>query len=265
MALPDQATFLIENTVFGRGVSLEANHHCNVGTTGVLCFPTYMLHNVQWKNTDATKKWVWFQWEKLQPHSANQNFGGVFTLSPPNAQLVMSGGALANSIFPPGFVSLVSSKFSYLLALPGEICVQSAQYGQYDGGILCKVPLRALKLFSQDLVPGSAPNLKVEIWFNEGGQIGSPNSSQIIGFHQTGSSSGPKQGYALPVIPSANHFYRLSLTSGDGDIPSSWIVEFSDVVVGNRFSIDYIHLSLNNRLCGVNGLVSSHHDRRFMW
>ena len=40
LALPDHATFLIENTLFGESVSLEAAHHCNVGTTGVLCFPT---------------------------------------------------------------------------------------------------------------------------------------------------------------------------------------------------------------------------------
>ena len=49
VALPDQATFLIENTIFGQGVQLEANHHCNVGSTGVLCSPTYILHNVEWK------------------------------------------------------------------------------------------------------------------------------------------------------------------------------------------------------------------------
>ena len=39
LALPDHATFLVENTLFGQGVSLEVNHHCNVGTTGILCFP----------------------------------------------------------------------------------------------------------------------------------------------------------------------------------------------------------------------------------
>jgi hypothetical protein len=39
MALPDQGTFIIEDTTFGDGVMLEANHHCNVGTTGVLCMP----------------------------------------------------------------------------------------------------------------------------------------------------------------------------------------------------------------------------------
>jgi hypothetical protein len=48
MALPDQATFIIENTSIGRGVSLEANHHCNVGTIGVLCFSQYILYDIYW-------------------------------------------------------------------------------------------------------------------------------------------------------------------------------------------------------------------------
>ena len=112
VALPDQATFLIENALFGQGVSLEANHHCNVGLTGVLCFPTYMLHNVQWKNMDKSKKWIEFQSLNHQSHNSNQNHGGVFTLSPPDAQRIMDGGEVEHSVFPPGFVSLVSSKFS---------------------------------------------------------------------------------------------------------------------------------------------------------
>ena len=111
LALPDQAMFLIENTSFGQDVSLEANHHFGVGLTGVLCFPTYMFHNVQWKTTDKSKKWMWFQWKNTQSHSANQNHGGIFTLSPPDAQHVMNEGDIENGIFPPGFVSLVSNKF----------------------------------------------------------------------------------------------------------------------------------------------------------
>ncbi len=90
MALPDQATFLIEDTVFGDQVSLEANHHCNEGTTGVLCFPQYLFHNVVWKRADMSNPWVRFQ------------YGGVFSLSPPNAQIIMDGGFLDDSFFPPG-------------------------------------------------------------------------------------------------------------------------------------------------------------------
>ena len=132
----------------------------------------------------------------------------------------------------------------------------------FPNGILCRVPLRSLKVYSQGLSARSAPNLTVEIWYNKGGnQVGDPDSSQSILFHQIG----VKQGCSLPVIPSADHSYRLSLASGNGDIPSSWVVEFSDFVIGNRFSIEYINLSLNGQPCGQNGLVSSHHDRRFMW
>ena len=44
------------------------------------------------------------------------------------------------------------------------------------------------------------------------------------------------------------------------------IVEFSDTILGNRFgSIKYTNLSINGKLCGVEGLVSSHHNRKFMW
>ena len=262
LALPDQVTFLIENTVFGQGTSLEAAHHCNVGTTGVLCFPTYMLHNVKWLNTDQYNggmKWAWFQWQKLQSHDANQNDGGVFTLAPQDAQQAING-ELEHSIFPPGYVSLVSSRFTYLLSLPGQPCMLSTEYGDlYDGGILCKVPLRGLKIYTRGLFPNSAPNLVVEIWYNRP-QSGDPDSSQIIGFHQTG-SSGPKQGYSLPVIPSAEHSYRLSVAVDSNDM----VVEFSDLIVGNRFGIEYINLSLNGESCGNNGLVSSHHDRRFIW
>jgi hypothetical protein len=55
------------------------------------------------------------------------------------------------------------------------------------------------------------------------------------------------------------------ITTGNGDIPSSWIVEFSDFIVGNRFSIEYTNLSVKGQRCRQNGLVSCHHDRRFMW
>jgi len=266
MALPDQATFLIEDTTFGEGVSLEANHHCNAGTTGVLCFPTYMLHNVQFKNSQDNK-WVWFQWQQLQSHNANQNYGGIFTLSPPDAKAVMDGGVLENSIFPPGFVSLVSDKYSFLLNLPGNPCTLStAMHGfRYDGGILCTVPLRSLKIYTKDMVSGSAPGLRVQIWYDRN-QVGNPDSSHIVPFHQIGGDfKSRKQGYSLPVVPGANHSYRLSLTVGNGDLPSSWVVEFSDLIVGNRFSVEYINLHLNGRSCGQGGLVSSHHDRSFIW
>ena len=199
-------------------------------------------------------------------HLANQNHGGIFTLSPPNAQVIMSGGSLENNFFPPGFVSLVSNKFTYLLSLPGQTCILSTAYGsRYNGGILCDVPLRTLKVYSQGLVSGSAPAMQIEVWYNRI-QDGVADISQAIPFHQIGNDNQtPKQGYSMPVVPGAEHSYRLSLLDGIGDIPSSWVVEFSDQVIGNRWSIEYIKLSLNGYLCGQAGLISSHHDRRWMW
>ena len=33
--------------------TLESNHHCNVGVTGMLCQPTYVLDRVRWASTAA--------------------------------------------------------------------------------------------------------------------------------------------------------------------------------------------------------------------
>ena len=45
--------------------------------------------------------------------------GGVFSLSPPNAQVVMSGQSLADSIFPPGYVSVASQVLQRMCELDG--------------------------------------------------------------------------------------------------------------------------------------------------
>ena len=182
----------------------------------------------------------------------------------------MSGTVLETSILPDGYVSLVSHQYTYLLDLPGDMCTRSndisSTHGRlYSNGILCKLPLRSLKIYTRGLLSGSAPSLIVEMWHDQGGvesQTGSPDAVQLIGFHQVGW----KQGYSFPVVPGIEHSYRLSLTTDSGDIPSDWIVEFSDHVIANRFgSIDYSNLSLNGVICGSNGLVSSQHDRRFIW
>ena len=271
MALPDQGTFIIEHTTFGDGVSLEPNHHCNVGTTGVLCMPQYVLHNVNWKNGVSGTNWVRFQNHNTQGHTANQNHGGIFTLSPPGVETITQTGTLEGSFFPTGFVSLVSSRFSYLLSVPDEQCILSSSLGSdigilYDNGILCKVPLRALKLYSRNLVSNSAPNLLVQAWFGIESSSNAPHASQEIGFHQIGNDlATEKQGYSLPVVPGASNTYHISLTGGNPNVPSDWVIEFSDLVMGNRWDIEYITLSLEGRSCANNGVVGSHHDRTFIW
>eukprot|EP00551_Chaetoceros_affinis_P006400 CAMPEP_0203682988 /NCGR_PEP_ID=MMETSP0090-20130426/47288_1 /ASSEMBLY_ACC=CAM_ASM_001088 /TAXON_ID=426623 /ORGANISM="Chaetoceros affinis, Strain CCMP159" /LENGTH=1506 /DNA_ID=CAMNT_0050552109 /DNA_START=94 /DNA_END=4614 /DNA_ORIENTATION=+ len=269
LALPDQSTFIIQDTLFENSVSLEANHHCNVGNTGVLCMPQYILHAVKWK-ANRDRKWVWFQNFNTQGHTANQNFGGIFTLSPPDAQEVIDTGSLDGSIFPPGFVSVVSSKFTYLLTVPGQKCVPSNTLGSdigyiYDNGILCKVPLRSLKIYSRGLTSGSAPNILINAWFG-GEKEGVPHASQQIAFHQVGGDNQTKkQGYSFPVIPGVENTYQISLLGGNQNIPLDWVVEFSDWVVGNRWSIEFITLILQGRPCPNNNVVSSHHDRKFLW
>ena len=69
----------------------------------------------------------------------------------------------------------------------------------------------------------------------------------------------------MPVVPGTDKSYKLSLLSGAGLITSDWVVEFSDTVIGNRWNIEYIYLNLVVRDCGNNGLVNSHHDRKFIW
>jgi hypothetical protein len=165
---------------------------------------------------------------------------------------------------------LVSYKFQYLLGLPNNLCIDTSaqeEYGiLYDNGIMCKTELRALKVYTRGLFSGTAPQLNVEIWYNSGGIIdGSPaDSSQLIGFHQIGSDgSSKKQGYSVPVIPGKDHSYRISLTTGD--IPTDWVIEFSDPVIGNRWSKDELYLTVAGRNCDNNGLITSQHDRKFIW
>lgn len=211
-----------------------------------------------------------FQYHNEQPHSANQNYGGIFTLSPPDAATVMGGGEVEESFFPPGYVSFVSERFSYLLDLPDNLCKHGASFqgSMYSNGILCKVPLRALKIYSRNQVSGSAPSLLVEMWYNTlgtNGQSGPPAATQEIGFHQIGADyASNRQGYSVPVIPGTGHSYRISLANG-GNVPDDWVVEFSDPVMSNRWAEEFLHLSVQGRQCVDNGLISSLHDRKFIY
>ena len=181
MALPDQGTFIIENTKFDGRVSLEANHHCNVGHTGVLCMPQYILHDVDWKISEG--KWVIFQNGNTQGHNSNQNYGGIFSLSPTSA---------SSAFFPDPHISLVSSRFNYLTNLPSDVCKLASTLGlgeRYDHGILCRLPLRALKIYTRGLVSGTAPQLHVKIWDRNSNtpETGATHSTeQYINFHQVG-------------------------------------------------------------------------------
>lgn len=74
MALPDMAAFIIEDTVFTGNSQFEANHHCNIGVTGYLCMPTYVLSNVSWVGITST------QWVQFHIEANNNGLNDLFIL-----------------------------------------------------------------------------------------------------------------------------------------------------------------------------------------
>ena len=79
--------------------------------------------------------------------------------------------------FPPGFQSLVSSFWSYLLKIENNICMAAQSItnswpgvspdvlsGYYSGGILCKLPLRSLKIYSRGQSLANHFNIVLTIW-----------------------------------------------------------------------------------------------------
>ncbi len=231
--------------------------------------PQYILHNVTFKKVGG--RWLWFN-NHPGDHSYTQPDGGIFSLSPPNAAIVMDGGeSLEHSLLPEGYVSVVSERFTYLLVHPNNVCVlssaMSAELGtRYDNGILCMVPLRSLKIYSRNQLIGNNPlDLRVEAWFNNSSRNGAPNAAQNLRYHQIGGDNqSQKQGYSIPIIPGVENTYRLSMVNGQ-NVPNDWIIEFNDPVVGNRWGEEFITLEVQGRVCADNGLVSSQHDRRFIW
>ncbi len=49
-----------------------------------------------------------------------------------------------------------------------------------------------------------------------------------------------------------------------GNVPPSWVIEFSNPVFGNRWIADCIYLTVQGRDCHLK-LVSPQHNRRFVW
>ena len=261
MALPDQAAFLIEGSRFEGRVQFEANHHCDIALTGVLCMPTYVFVNVKWAVTTSYKALYFTGGNR----GANGR-GGIFTLSPPECDAADPNPT--GHIFPPGYCSLVSDTFTYLLAHGDGSCVTSASLGvadKYDNGILCSRPLRSLKVYTRgDNVAGGKSPLTVTL-LKDGVSL----STQVLPHFVIGggvdagnayASFDRKQGYALPVLPSTTHELRFEAGSALDD---DAIVVFSDPVFGNRWGRDDLRLSIAGRDCG--GLVHSQHDRRFVW
>lgn len=246
MALPDSlGSFIFEHTTL-EGVLMEANHHCGEGGTGYLCMPHYVLHQVNWIHTDRLR-WVTFK----EQNTAYQ--GGIFSLSPDDA--LLNTAATGGFFLPQSYQSLVSPEFYYLLGT-GK-CDSSESLGlgaRYEQGILCNVPLRTMKIYSQN----GGGDILLQVWdAAHAVPGGSPLSEQTIPFYGINAW---KQGYKFPVIPGSDFFYKVSLNGGD--VPSNWIIDFGDRTITNRWGVDELRVEIQGREC--NGTIRSDHDRQFI-
>ncbi|NKI34183.1 hypothetical protein HFP89_03260 [Wenzhouxiangella sp. XN79A] len=243
--LPDaMGAFIIEDTTF-ENYGLRANHHCDVGVTGYLCMPQYVLHDVTWSNGRST-------WVDFDINNGETNNGGIFTLSPENIEAKANGAVF--DIFPPEFNAVVGGNFNYLLDLPEENCAASGAIGlggRYDNGILCAAPLTALKVFTRNHAGGDL----VMTVFDR--QTGNQLAQQTVPHLAI---TDRKQGYSVPVISGDRYRYVLTLASGQ-DFAPDWVIDFGDLTVSNRWGIERLHLDVQGRSC--SGTIYSNHDRRF--
>eukprot|EP00808_Paulinella_micropora_P018677 g74680.t1 len=245
LALPSgSGAILFEDCTFSGDAFFEPNLHCNIGRTGALCNPVYVLLNPR---VELTSK----RWFKLNEFNSLTH-GGSFVLAPPH------GENQEGNLFPKGYQSLTTNYWAYLLDFRfengGRICVRSAELGlgeRYDEGILCKGPLRRLVVWTDT---GSAAALKLNVQAMEGRFA----TSLIMPFM----AHGDKNGFTAPVLAIPTVTYTLTQQDGR-PIPASYVIEFSDPVFGNRWSPDKIVLSVPGWTCPP--LTSSQHDRRFIY
>lgn len=138
--------------------------------------PTYVFVNVRWAVTTSYKALYFTSGNR----GANGR-GGIFTLSPPECDATNPNPE--GHIFPPGYCSLVSSTFEYLLAHGDGSCVTSASLGvadKYDNGILCSRPLRSLKVYTRgDNVAGGKAALTVTL-LKDGAVLSTQAASQFV-------------------------------------------------------------------------------------
>ena len=248
LALPDaMGAFIIENTTLD-DMDLGANHHCNVGVTGYLCMPNYIFDNV--KVINGKNKLVDFD---INNDSTNK--GGIFSLSPADMAKNTPGNK-NHFLLPPGYNSLVSTTFSYLLNL-GKGCVTAASLGlgqKYEDGLLCPMQLEPLRIFAKGLPEGTTNDMVLEVWNRASGTL--VTQQRVPHLH----SANLKQGYAVPVVPGDDFQYKVRLLDGT-DIPGDWIVDFGDLAASNRWGIQHLYIDIQGRQC--NGTIYSNHDRRY--
>jgi len=257
MQLPDgAATVIFERNTFKGNILLQANHHCGLGVSGMLCNPVYMLQNP--KSDITSDQWVDFLEEDVSGDpNLNVNWigGGMFVLSPddiPNN---------SGNFLPAGYVALTSNSFPYLLSLEGgQVCTTSVSLGlgkRFNNGILCKKTLRRLNLYS-DSYSRTDRGITIKLQVFDSNTNAKLAEAQVP-FQYT---TDKKQGFTIPVIPDLAYKYVVSKSDGSG-IPLTWIIEFSDPVIGNRWTPDQIRLQVIGRTCP--DITTSQHDRGFIY
>lgn len=138
----------------------EANHHCNIGITGMLCAPTYVFDRVTFVKPDFRFYWA----DDLT--SDNMAEAAVFVMAP---DWTSSGDTdSSTNPFPSPHISLASSKFSdFLIGYDDDdTCVTSVSLGvgtKFTQGILCSKPLRVMKIWTFDQDETTAARLEVEV------------------------------------------------------------------------------------------------------
>jgi hypothetical protein len=245
---------------------------------------------------DSKSNWLYFQGGDSETATAH---GGIFGLSPPDCKLNLgrtnAEAEAIGSLLPGGYCSVVDRRYTYLAGT--NFCDYATDVNvngitgselntRYGKGILCKAPLRALKIFSHSLRKSTSKNLRVEMWLTaktaEEQNSRAADYTMDLPIHIIGDDGDPvkddakqpqnKQGYSLPVIPITpnvlmTHSYRISLGNNLSPIPTDWIIEFSDPVFGHRWNEEKIRLNVVGRQCGPNSgtlIVSSQHDRKYL-
>jgi len=147
----------------------------------------------------------------------------------------------------------------------GKTCVTAAQAATQTnlpylpttmtGGILCRAPVRRLEIYVPQKTPAGGKPITIQLYQN-----GKMISSQNVPFFAIGTTG--KQGYAMTVVPGLGQSYKIMMSDGSG-VPPEWVIEFSDLIFGNRWQPDQINLSVVGRTCPQ--VVTSQHDRQFIW
>ncbi|KAL6070177.1 G8 domain-containing protein [Balamuthia mandrillaris] len=239
-------SILFEDCTFKGNFKFESNHHCDIGKTGVLCNPQYIFIRPKWEVSSAE----WVMWNTPPPADQNPTLGSIYALSPEDAD--NPDGIM----FPPGYQALVHGVHIYLLDLDDH-CDTAEDLGvgqEWNGGILCKKPIRRLDIYTQGLTDDSHGSVTVEVH-----KDGSLLTQADMRFNKVGSTR--KEGFTFPVLVDLGYEYVVHRSGGD--IPEDWIIEFSDPVMGNRWEPEEIRLNVRGRNCPEK--TTSQHDRRWIY